>query len=42
MILDNSVSPTDLIAEGYPGDEIEISNPRKMEILKSQENDKKR
>ena len=42
MIFDNSVSPTELIAEGYPSGDIEISNPSKMEILKSQEHDKKR
>jgi predicted ABC-type ATPase len=42
MIFDNSVSPTELIAEGYPSGEIEISNRRKLEILKSQEHDKKR
>jgi len=42
MIFDNSVSPTELIAEGYPSGEIEISNPKKLEILKSQEHDKKR
>ncbi|MCP4311897.1 MAG: AAA family ATPase [Bacteroidetes bacterium] len=34
MIFDNSGSPTELIAEGYPNGDIEISNPRKLEILK--------
>jgi predicted ABC-type ATPase len=42
MIFDNSVSPTELIAEGYPSGEIEITNPIKMEFLKSQKHDKKR
>ena len=35
MIFDNSGSPTELIAEGYPGGEIEISNPTKPDNLKS-------
>lgn len=34
MIFDNSVSPTELIAEGYPSGEIEVANRRKLEILK--------
>jgi len=42
MIFDNSISPTELIAEGYPSGEIEISNASKLEILKSQEHDKER
>jgi predicted ABC-type ATPase len=42
IIFDNSVSPTELIAEGYPRGDIEISNPNKMGIIKSQEHDKER
>ena len=42
MIFDNSVSPSELIAEGYPEDDIEIINPSKFETLKSQKYDKKR
>ena len=42
MIFDNSASPTELIAEGYPNGEIEVANRRKLEILKSQDHDKKR
>jgi predicted ABC-type ATPase len=36
MIFDNSVSPTELIAEGYPSGEIEVANRRKLEIIKRQ------
>ena len=42
MIFDNSVSPSELIAEGYPEGEIEIMNPAKFETIKSQEYDKER
>ena len=42
MIFDNSVSPSELIAEGYPGDEIEIINHSRFETLKNQKYDKER
>ena len=42
MIFDNSVSPTELIAEGYPSGEIEVANRRKLEILKRQYHDEER
>jgi len=40
MIFDNSVSPTELIAEGYLGGEIEILNLSKLERIKSLKHDK--
>ena len=42
MIFDNSVSPSELIAEGYSGGEIEIINHSKFETLKNQKYDKER
>ena len=42
MIFDNSHTPSELIAEGYPEEEIEIANPSKFETLKSQQYDKER
>jgi len=39
MIFDNSVTPTELIAEGYPGGEFEILNQSKLEIIKSLKHD---
>jgi predicted ABC-type ATPase len=39
MIFDNSVSPTDLIAEGYPEGEFEILNQSKLEKIKSLKHD---
>ena len=42
MIFDNSVSPSELLAEGYPEGDIETINPSKFETLKSQKYDKER
>ena len=42
MIFDNSISPSELIAEGYPEGDIEIINSSKFETLKSQKYDKER
>jgi len=42
MIFDNSITPSEFIAEGYPGGEIELINPSKFETLKSQKYDKER
>lgn len=39
MIFDNSVSPTELIADGYPGGEFEILNQSKLEKIKSLRHD---
>jgi len=39
MIFDNSISPTELIAEGYPGGEFEILNQSKLERIKSLKHD---
>ena len=40
MIFDNSVSPTELISEGYPEGEFEILNQSKHERIKSLKHDK--
>jgi hypothetical protein len=42
MIFDNSISPSEHIAEGYPGGEIEIINHSKFETLKTQKYEKER
>jgi predicted ABC-type ATPase len=42
MIFDNSFTPSELIAEGYRGDDNEIINPSKFETLKSQKYDEER
>jgi len=42
MIFDNSISPSELIAEGYPKEEVEILNPSKFRTIESQQYDKER
>ncbi|MFO7933644.1 MAG: zeta toxin family protein [Bacteroidales bacterium] len=39
MIFDNSISPSELIAEGYPDGETEVLNAIKLEIIKGQQHD---
>jgi len=42
MIFDNSIAPSELIAEGYPKEEVEILNPSKFRTIESQQYDKER
>ena len=42
MIFDNSVAPSELIAEGYPNEGVEILNPSKFRTIESQQYDKER